>query len=307
MTIRLAAVALGWLASASFGTGEPASASADVVLREIWAHPLPKQVRPTGVAVAPRGLLLWDTHGGRAVEFSWSGESYREWRVAQSGMIRAAAWSSQLEGWEALLADGTVLVLKDTVETSPLSPVGPVPRQSTPAFIDGHWHLIRFDSAAKALLVDGVPVLGSESMPDFLEPMDRLWILGAPDGGWLVTKMMPPFWAALLDRTGRMVRRVLETPNGFAGLPESGPPRALAMPVVGLGAHGFLQTITDLRSERRTIRFLDPQGLLVAEQEVAVPLVLVAAEVTGRRLVGVRDLGEIVEVVVYEWAMSPAP
>ena len=111
-----------------------------------------------------------------------------------------------------------------------------------------------------------------------------------PQGGAvLATTVEPPFRTSLVQRTGVLHGWLMDSALHAAVDTMGGRPAAL--PLVGIDNGEFVQVVADLTSDRRIVARLDA---------------FVAADTLSKRLLGLRDLGQI-ELVAYTWRRRDQP
>lgn len=126
-----------------------------------------------------------------------------------------------------------------------------------------------------------------------------------------ITSVSRPFTSLLLDVTGGK-QQVLspafsESHIGHdpvtASAAASSTPLLFSLPAV-IGDFGVLQTITDLRSDRRWLALYDVSGLLLRTTELRVPLGFGSS--FGSCLYAFRSIDGL-EIVLYRWRSTPTP
>ncbi len=63
---------------------------------------------------------------------------------------------------------------------------------------------------------------------------------------------------------------------------------------------GFVQTIADLRSDRRSLLLFGSDGRFIRSTQLDIPMAFVSADPMAHRLIALRDIDER-ELVEYRW------
>ena len=125
-------------------------------------------------------------------------------------------------------------------------------------------------------------------------------VVNSSKRGILITEAPSPHRILLLDCEGETLLGPL-TPGPLSS--ERGE-RWVAMSTVQLG--GFLlQTLSDVRSDQRTLALFDQGGSLIRSTSVELPMGFVSVSEQPEFLLGLRDFGLAAEVVGYSWESWP--
>ncbi|MCY3676093.1 MAG: hypothetical protein OXH66_00670 [Gemmatimonadetes bacterium] len=268
-----------------------------VALEEVRSAVLPFGFRPVGMAVGQESIFVWGAEEGSflVVDEQWHVTEHR----LEAGRIRAVEWDGQY--WQIMLDTGGALTLSAALEVlggERTDQETESPPQASAMWREGGWHVLRVGSDG-ILRIDGIPVVGSAGLGPLLSPADHIWVRRTGKQ-WVVAKLFPPFWAATVDPEQNRVRTVFETIPPEYSVTDGRPPRWVAMPVIPLGSHGFLQVVSDLRSSDRMLFRFSADGAIVGRTVLASPVAFVASEESGHRLWGVRSLDRM-ELVEYNW------
>jgi hypothetical protein len=118
----------------------------------------------------------------------------------------------------------------------------------------------------------------------------------------LITTVAPPFRTYLVSPSGE-VKRELEPWGSEAEIPVLSWPdtsrRWVSLPTLPLDRR-FLQTLSDIRSDKRLLILYDTEGCVASGTEVDVPLGFVASLESEHLLVAARRLNAM-EIVIYRW------
>lgn len=268
-----------------------------IALEEVGSTVLPSGFRPVGIATGQEDIFVWGAGEGSfvAVHEGWNVTEHR----LEADRIRAAAWDGQY--WQIMTALGEALTLSASFEVLAREKIPEeteLPPQATALWHDGKWHILRVGPDG-TLLLDGTRVVGSAGLDLSLRPADRLWVRRTRNH-WLVSRLFPPFWSATVDPEHSRVLTVLESLPLEYSVTDGRPPRWVAMPVIPLGSDGFLQVVSDVQSNNRTLFRFSADGAIVTRTELTSPLAFVASEESTHRLWAFRSLNRI-ELVEYTW------
>lgn len=286
---------LGFLLSLALTLLEPLGPQ--VALEEVGSTVLPSGFRPVGIATGQENIFVWGAAEGTfvAVHEGWHVTEHR----LEADRIRAVAWDGRY--WQILTALGEALTLSASFEVLAREKIfkeTELPLQATAQWYQGKWRILRIGPDG-ILLLDGTRIVGSAGLDASLRPADRLWVRRTGNH-WLVSRLFPPFWSATMDPAHSRVLTVLESIPLEYSVTDGRPPRWVAMPVIPLGSDGFLQVVSDVRSNNRTLFRFSADGAIVTRTELTSPLAFVAAEASTRRLWALRSLDQI-ELVEYTW------
>lgn len=270
---------------------------AQVTLEEVGSIVLPSGFRPVGIAVGEQDIFVWGAAEGSfvVVDEEWNATKHR----LAAGRIRAVDWDGQY--WQLVVAPGGALTLSERLEVlrdDGVSEEAELPPQASAMWWAGKWHILGVGSAG-GLLLNGTRVEGSTGLGPLLGPADHLWVRRTGKH-WVVTRLFPPFWAAIVDPVHNRVLTLLEPLPLEYSVTDGRPPRWVAMPVVPLGSDGFLQVVSDVQSNTRILFRFSSDGEIVRRTELTSPLAFVASEESRRRLWAVRSLDRL-ELVEYTW------
>ena len=121
--------------------------------------------------------------------------------------------------------------------------------------------------------------------------------VSAADTTVLIGRMHRPFeWWGLMPASGIVLHHV--APGPLARL-ESASDDWVGLPVIGVSG-GYLQTVSDLRSQHRTLVLYDYNGTPTQRHDVSLQMGMIAGSPNGRMLVGLRTT-DVQELVVYAW------
>lgn len=242
--------------------------------RKALAHP--SITRPVGAAVLRGRSLLGLGHGEREVEVldAPSGALVRlheggtlAGRREVAGLKRAFNGIRAGSGWYALVPDADTMVAYHLVYVADGSSEGRV-------------------LATAMQPVRGVPQPG-------LSPAIRLSTWG---DGVILTNPAAPYQSVVIDPAGK--ERPLVRPGGLRAL-GGRTAKWYSMPVQHIEG-GFLQTFTDLNSDRRVFVVYDEQGTPRRASTIAAPVAIVGEQTNPDYLIGIRRTGRT-ELVGYTW------
>lgn len=270
---------------------------AQITLEEVDSIVLPSGFRPVGIAVGEQDIFVWGAAEGSFVVVD------EEWRVTEHrlevGRIRAVAWDGQ--SWQIMVDPGGALTLSAGLDVLGGEEIGEqteLPPQASAMWRAGKWHILGVGSDG-GLLLNGASADGSAGLGPLLGPADHLWVRRTGKH-WVVTRLFPPFWAAIVDPEHSRVLTLLEPLPLEYSVTDGRPPRWVAMPVVPLGSDGFLQVVSDVQSNTRILFRFSSDGEIVRRTELTSPLAFVVSDESSRRLWAVRSLDRL-ELVEYAW------
>lgn len=301
--IRLSSLASIVVLSACAGSGDASDAAPALELEEAFAYTLPDSLRPTGIAVRDSAeVLVWSLD--RVVVVNPTDSAAR----ATVRRVRAAPLA-------AVINDGATLGVMDATGEwrydlrradapvkagSPGEPLQILNAVRTPR----GWVVGGTDGQGRFHLVSRRPSGPSDVLwtisPDTLRE-GRLpgYLLSPSTAGVLISEAESPYRTWRVDWDGSVhvpfAPRRSALPPGRQGRDA----RWISLPVVDLRT-GYLQTLSDLGSDRRVLVTYDDRGRQVRVSVLGVPLGIAGMSEDGRFLVGARDVGRP-EVVLYRW------
>ncbi len=283
------------LGSAGATCTSPGGAGNGITLTELWATPLPVEWGvPTGLWIRGDTVLAWSAE-----------ESFL--LVASGGFLSRI----DLPGTRPLagrLVGGRITI----VETNPPAivemPVDGSAETRTPfnipgqlrsaAWVEGAWYLSVGDESLVALYQVRRPDGSARRVGSLPTPGH----LSSSASALLVAGYSPPFEVSLVDLSGKLMRSCTTLGSAADSLVRSWPDGLwVSMPPMELLGGDLLQTVTDVRSDRRLLlRYSRTSSTPVRTTEVNLPMALLAADPHQRRVAGIRNINNP-ELVVYRW------
>jgi hypothetical protein len=164
------------------------------------------------------------------------------------------------------------------------------------AFVRSGWIAGGTDAAGDFVAHMWIPGEGSTEvlrLPRRLEPDEKpvsAFLTAIGDSTLTATLLLRPFTSYLLHASGRVLARFEpETPSAEG--------KWVSLPLVPVGDF-FVQTLSDLRSDRRALVLFEPQGCRLRTTMLDAPVALVGASFSHDTVYAIRDAGGP-ELVVY--------
>ncbi len=125
--------------------------------------------------------------------------------------------------------------------------------------------------------------------------------LSRTEGGILLTRENPPFSALLINSTGSSIQTLRPFDDSNLGrFMEDGPEGIwISLGMVDF-REGFVQTLADLRGDRRLLITYSPEGVPLRRTALNAPFGVVEASWDEQTIYAVRD-GNGIELVIYRW------
>ena len=174
-------------------------------------------------------------------------------------------------------------------------------------YSDGNWYLSSHPDTSRAEIeihrVDSNGVLhllhgmvGPDGSAYFAGPR-----LSRTEGGILLTQEDPPFSGLRINSAGTSIQTLRPfDDSSLTRFMEDGPEGIwISLGVVDF-REGFLQTLADLRGDRRLLITYSAKGVRLRRTVLNAPLGIVGASWDGERIYAVRD-GSSLELVIYRW------
>lgn len=148
-------------------------------------------------------------------------------------------------------------------------------------------------------------IQSEDSAPGY--PRVALRLSAGPAGGIIATQLVPPFTSMVYDSTGRLAATL--TPPATTVHEDSAPgalaPLWVGLPVQSVGA-GFLQVLSDLRSDSRRLILFDRDGRYLRDAHLTAPFGVLCVMPHSARLLASRYTGTQ-EVAEYSWQWLAPP
>jgi len=273
-----------------------------VHIDEVFSHEIPYEFRPSGASASSSGaFVVWSQSTSQALVFS------------QQLLIEIDIGLGMVPVGGQLLANGQAIELVDGEN-------GRVVRYDTSGVVIGEYDIpqigdsIRLEDASftrLALYVGGRSPSSSYVVLKVVPPQFQLlaefpgssteprqFHLSAYGDHVLVTEQDPPFSTVVLGR-GRSRDRIV--PGQAAGLhsDSSSTSRYVSLPMIALD-HGFIQTISNIKSDDRIILLFNKAGRFLRKHAIPVPMGFMAASVETQTVLAMR-VTDRAELVLYEW------
>lgn len=274
---------------------------------EIATVDVPESLKLSGLSVHASGILGWSQSGGQLLTYNDAQAAVLNCVCLRSPLAASPISDSTIAVFDAdppsvvvvtlsgrfkhrrhvvlpfdpmaaLLVDEQLFVAGATEEGSQVLRLGPDGRSSDIYLFEGIGDGARAPTVWLSRSQDGVLASRRE------EPFETIRI-GLGDSvsiGWKYAQALP-------GRSGTA-----------SDTPQAG--KWVAMPTIDLGS-GYLQTISDIQSDRRLLVRYSDDGTVVATRMLHAPFAFSAGLVTTRRVVGMRA-AEGAEIVIYEWTRS---
>lgn len=126
--------------------------------------------------------------------------------------------------------------------------------------------------------------------------------LGKAGANVIVTSPEPPFRTVVVSPEGGLLRRFESIAASHFGADSGERQQWVAVATVQI-ADVYVQTLADLRSDRRELLVFDKDGRFVRRSTIHVPIGLGSTEAEGNFLLGVRRI-PMQEVVLYRWHLE---
>ena len=297
VTSTTGAILLTLLSSGAGNAQVPDTAVAtQYVLHEVEVHRLPLGFHPHGLDASPDGnIIIWSTVADSILNIRSDGT--QRWIHVHGARnpvgVACASGCSEVNIADAgrtrlLRASQAGTLLWDSVASS---------RFVGAAWAGGVWYGLAPDTAGDLSVVSlqskAEPV-ARISLPDHLQGRGVAHISSTGDA-LLIALLHAPYRVHWIDpRTGES--RVFAAIEGV--VPADTSQTWVALPPVPTW-DGYIQTLSDLRSDLRILIRYDTSGRILRRQQIRAPIAIIGSQPTERVLFAARDVGWI-EVVRYE-------
>lgn len=273
-------------------------------LEEFQSIVLPESVAVSGVSVSLEGrFIAWSTKGRCLLVVEPQALSYRS--IACESIDKPIAARFVTESTIEVLTQAMILRVQwEGHVASTVDFKAPV-RVETAAYSRGAWHVggprqdaAGIDSIYQVWRLPG----GDESLSQspVRESFSPFRITGF-NQSLLITNVAAPFANTLMAEDGSVRLAFHPIPDSvLSGSPGTNVPETVvSLPTLFLGDM-YLQTISDLRSDRRTLILYDKQGNLLRSFSFDVAIGFAATRPSSNTLVAVRRTDHL-ELVGYRW------
>jgi hypothetical protein len=289
------------------GEGKGADGNGDeVVLSELFATAMPDGVNIGGIASRDATtFLLWDD----ARVFLWNRPEGTLTQLGPGSITRPVGGTISGPDRRILVLDrdsarvhefrhdgqytgGLPLNIRRRIDGVSWTECGLVVVSSTAAS----------ESSSEVSLVDPHgEIVWTRQVPDLFSQTSGIARVDRSTRGVTLSEVLPPHRFTTLNCQGEVVS-ASEGPGPLDLLEEQ---QWATVATLDLGTH-MLQTISDVRSDRRILALFNPSGQILRKREIDIPMAFFAVTDRQKDLLAVRDLGQL-EVAAYSWEPSRTP
>lgn len=276
----------------------------NLTLQRVLVTSVPDTVQLTGMsAVSDSQIVSWSFVDSTVVYISRTNEGVQvESRAVPGSPIAATANVAAIAERDGI----TIVPMDDSEGAHSIELSSPVLQA---ARFDQTWYVATRDSLHRFSVLRLEPSMNRVVKIETFDGAAEKFLLTGGHDALVATKTTAPFTSFRLLQNGTVVDTLQPAqPTGdsaraapaLAPNPEGEDSKWVSLPLVPLADEGYLQTISDLKSDRRKICVFDKNGAFVRCRQIKIPIGIYDAAPGGHLLVGAIEARSSL-IVGYRW------